>query len=54
MDIGATIITEEASAGPGLSINNKSKNAKIPDVANHFGIKCERLFYFMRQMNFTL
>lgn len=54
MDIDATIITEETAASPSLSKANKSKNAKIPDVANHFGIKCEKLFYFMRQMNFKL
>ncbi|MBR3355085.1 MAG: DUF4411 family protein [Oscillospiraceae bacterium] len=53
MEIGATIITEETSAG-GLTVKNKSRNAKIPDVANHFGIKCENLFYFMRQMKFKL
>lgn len=54
MDIGATIITEESSVGTGLSAKNKSRNAKLPDVANHFGVKCENLFYFMRQMNFKL
>ena len=54
MDTGATIITEEASAGTGLSAKNKSRNAKLPDVANHFGVKCENLFYFMRQMKFKL
>ena len=53
MEIGATIITGEISAG-GLSVKNKSKNAKIPDVANNFGIKYENLFYFMRQMKFKL
>lgn len=54
MDTGATIITGEVSAGTGLSAKNKSKNAKLPDVANHFGVKCENLFYFMRQMEFKL
>ena len=54
MDTGATVITEEASAGTGLSTKNKSRNAKLPDVANHFGVKCENLFYFMRQMRFKL
>ena len=54
MDTGATIITEEKTAGGGLNKNNPSRNAKLPDVAEHFGIKCETLFYFMRQMNFKL
>ena len=53
METGAIIITEESSAG-GLSVKNKSKNAKLPDVANHFGVRCENLFYFMRQMKFKL
>ena len=53
METGATIITDEIPAG-GLSVKNKSRNAKIPDVANHFGVKCENLFYFMRKMEFKL
>ena len=53
METGATIITEETPAGV-LTKTNKSRNAKIPDVASHFGIKCENLFYFMRQMKFKL
>ena len=54
MENGAIIITEEQTAGTGLSVNNPSKNAKIPDVAAHFCIRCETLFYFMRQTNFKL
>ena len=38
----------------GGTSKNKSRNAKLPDVANHFGVKCENLFYFMRQMKFKL
>ena len=53
MEIGATIITGEITAGK-LTEKNKSKNAKIPDVANNFKIQYENLFYFMRQMNFKL
>lgn len=53
MDTGAVIITEETSAGP-ISPKNKSRNAKLPDVAAHFGVKCANLFYFMRQMKFKL
>lgn len=54
MELKAIIITEEVSVGSGLSTKNPSKNAKLPDVANYFGVKCERLFYFMREMNFKL
>jgi len=54
MELKAIIITEEVSVGSGLSTKNPSKNAKLPDVAKHFGVKCENLFYFMRQMNFKL
>ena len=53
MDTEAIIITEETSAGT-LSAKNKSRNAKLPDVAAHFGINCENLFCFMRQMKFKL
>ena len=54
MDLNTTIITEETPVGSGLSTKNPSRNAKLPDVAKHFGVKCENLFYFMRQMNFKL
>ena len=54
MEKDATIITAEEPAGSGLSANNAAKNAKIPDVAKHFGIKCETLFYFMRQTGIKL
>ena len=54
MALNATIITEESTINIGLSTKNPSKNAKLPDVANYFGVKCERLFYFMREMNFKL
>ena len=46
---GYTIITAEVSSG-GLSIKTPNKNAKIPDVANAFGVKTGNLFYMMRQM----
>lgn len=54
MEIDATIITAEKSAGLGLSPQSPSRNAKLPDVANHFNIECNDLFYFMRQMKFKL
>lgn len=50
---GATIITLEESAGS-LNKANPSKNPKIPDVARHFDVKCESLYYFLREMNFKL
>ena len=33
---------------------HQQKNAKIPDVARHFNVKCKSLFDFMRDMNFQL
>lgn len=53
IEMGAMIITAETGAGP-ISIKNPSKNAKIPDVAQHFGVQCKDLFYFMRKMNIQL
>lgn len=53
METGATIVTIEKKAGS-LSKKNPSKNAKIPDVAEYFGVKCKDLFYYMRQMGFRL
>ena len=49
----ATIITME-KASSNLSTKNKSKNAKIPNVAEAFDIQCYDLFYFMRQTGFRL
>lgn len=53
ISLGATIITFETPSGS-LSKNNASKRAKIPDVAGSFDVKCEDLFYFMRQTGFRL
>lgn len=50
---GYTIITFETS-NQGLNARNPSKNAKIPDVANVFGVKTKNLFYMMRELGFTL
>ncbi|MCD8395624.1 MAG: DUF4411 family protein [Lachnospiraceae bacterium] len=44
-----TIITGEVSSG-GLSPKTPNKNAKIPDVANAFGVKTADLYYMMRQL----
>ncbi len=50
---GYTIITFEVHNN-GLSHRNPSKNAKIPDVAQEFGVKTETLFYMMRELRFFL
>jgi len=50
---GYTIITFEVP-NKGLNSRSPSKNAKIPDVANVFGVKTENLFYMMRALGFTL
>ena len=47
------IITLERPTG-NLSQKQPSKNPKIPDVANHFGVECISLFDFMRLMKFQL
>lgn len=48
-----TLITFE-EANKGLNIQNPSKNAKIPDVANKFGVKTEKLFYMIRELGLKL
>lgn len=48
-----TIITAEVPSG-GLSIKNPNKYAKIPDVANAFGVKTDNLYYMMRQLGITI
>lgn len=48
-----TIITFEAH-NPGLNDRNPSKVAKIPDVADVFGVKTENLYYLMRVLGFQL
>lgn len=53
IETNAVIITDEKSAGP-ITAGHPSKNAKIPDVAEHFNVQCENLFYFMRKMNIRL
>lgn len=49
----AVIITMESGAGP-ISKKSPSQNAKIPDVARYFDVRCENLFYFMRHMGIKL
>lgn len=48
-----TIITAEVPSG-GLSKKNPNKNAKIPDVANAFGVKTGDLFYMMRNLGIKI
>lgn len=50
---GYTIITFETPNG-NLNTRNKSGRAKIPDVSTAFGVKCENLYYMMRQLSFTM
>ena len=48
-----TIITFEES-NTGLSSRTPSTNAKIPDVAQTFGVKTEKLYYMMRELGLKL
>lgn len=48
-----TIITAEVPSG-GLSPKTPNKSAKIPDVANAFGIRTNNLFYMMRQIGIKI
>lgn len=47
-----SIITFETRAGV-LGAGHPSKNAKIPDVGDHFSVKCVNLLYAMRELDFT-
>ena len=53
MKYKAVIITFEKSVG-GFSTKNKINNAKIPDIAQNFGVKCQSLFDFIRTMKIKL
>lgn len=48
-----TIITFERHSG-GLSEQNPNKSAKIPDMADAFGVKTQSLYYLMRSLKFRL
>ncbi|MBQ9527204.1 MAG: DUF4411 family protein [Fretibacterium sp.] len=50
MEQNATIITFETPQMNASSKGQVFKKVKIPDVANHFGIPYNDLFYFMREM----
>ena len=47
-----TIVTNEQSGTP--TAGSPSKNPKIPDVANYFGVKCIGELDFLRRMEFKL
>lgn len=50
---GYTIITFETKSG-NLDVRAQSGRAKIPDISEKFGVKCNNLFYLMRQLSFKL
>ncbi len=50
---GYTLITLE-EPNRGLNSRTPSKNAKIPDVANVFGVRVGSLFDMMRELKFNL
>lgn len=47
------IITFEQRSG-NLSIKNKSRKVKIPDVADYFNVNVQNLYYMMRQMGIKI
>lgn len=53
MTYGYTIVTFEERNG-NLSERQPSKNPKIPDVADAFGVKVVRLYEMMRDLEFLL
>lgn len=52
LSFGYTIVTFERQGHP--NAGNPSKNAKIPDVANHFNVSISDLYTMMRELNFHL
>ncbi len=48
-----TLVTEEVRSG-GLSVKNQSKVAKIPDVADHFGVSTINIYEMMRRLNIVI
>lgn len=47
------LITEEVPSG-GLSTKTPNKKAKIPDIAEHFGVKTGNVYYMMRELNIII
>ena len=52
-EYGYTIVTFENS-NKSLNAGTPSKKAKIPDVAQQFGVNTQNLFYMMRKLDFRL
>ncbi len=50
---GYTLVTQEVGSN-GLSTKNPNKYAKIPDVANHFGVKTINVFDMMRELEIVI
>jgi len=50
---GYTIVTEEVKSG-GLSKKTPNKGAKIPDVAESFGVKTTNLYNMMRKLGIKI
>lgn len=50
---GYTIVTEEVKSG-GLSKKTPNKGAKIPDVAEAFGVKSTNLYNMMRKLGIRI
>lgn len=50
-DLNCVIITNETKQN--RNQNEKCKNAKIPDIANDFNIKCINIYQMLRELNIT-
>jgi hypothetical protein len=48
MGYGGEIVTQETELGPA------SHHVRIPDVANHFGIRCKKVWDMLRDMKASL
>ncbi len=55
MAIGGTIVTFETSWGAALTQgSSKVGKVRIGDIANHFGIRYENIYDFMREAGIRL
>ena len=50
---GLTVITFETH-NAGLSFRNPSRQAKIPDICDVFGVQTKDLYYMMHKLNIQL
>lgn len=48
------VVTFESANSKNLNVHSKSKNPKIPDVCDTFGVKWTNLYGMLRELNFTL